>query len=127
MKGLRTEPALQHLSADELVNRFAVLAVEQDTCMLENNISGANKLYDRMQNIAMELRSRQGDKRTALLSLFEHPNMQVRVTAAKKTLAVAPEAARKQLEAIVASDWQPYAGDAGMCLWALDEGIFKPT
>jgi hypothetical protein len=63
----------------------------------------------------------------ALMDLYGHPNMQVRLKAAKNTLAVAPQAAREQLEAIVASDWQPYAGDAGMCLWALDEGIFKPT
>jgi hypothetical protein len=47
--------------------------------------------------------------------------------AAKQTLAVAPAAARQLLEAIQASKMQPEALDAGMCLWTLDEGIFKPT
>jgi hypothetical protein len=63
----------------------------------------------------------------ALDSLFEHPNMQVRLNAAKATLAVAPKAARQALEAIAASRHHPQAGDAGMSLWNLDEGVFKPT
>jgi hypothetical protein len=52
--------------------------------------------------------------------------MQVRVKAAKATLAIAPEAARAQLEAIRASGWQPQALEAGMSLGFLDEGIYKP-
>ncbi|OYW31283.1 MAG: hypothetical protein B7Z45_10540 [Azorhizobium sp. 12-66-6] len=43
------------------------------------------------------------------------------------TLAVAPEAARATLEALSRITHTPQAADAGMCLWALDEGIFKPT
>ncbi len=46
---------------------------------------------------------------------------------AKLTLAVAPIEARAQLEAIAASKWFPQAGDAGMSLSNLDNGIFKPT
>jgi hypothetical protein len=53
--------------------------------------------------------------------------MQVRVTAAMATLAVALNAARAVLEAIKASDWQPQALEAGMALWNLDRGLFKPT
>ena len=52
--------------------------------------------------------------------------MQVRVKAAIKTLGVAPEAARKVLEAIRASKWQPQAMDAGMILRGLDDGEYKP-
>jgi Domain of unknown function (DUF2019) len=47
--------------------------------------------------------------------------------AARLTLAVAPAAARQVLEDIQNSKQYPQAGDAGMCLWSLDEGIFKPT
>jgi hypothetical protein len=47
--------------------------------------------------------------------------------AAKLTLAVAPAAARQMLESIQNSDEQPQAMDAGMCLWNLDRGVFKPT
>jgi len=60
------------------------------------------------------------------MALYTYPNMQVRVKAAKATLAVAPAAAREQLEKIAASDWQPQAGEAGMSLWNLDRGVFKP-
>jgi hypothetical protein len=118
---------LTGISIDKLVQLFAALAVEQDACMLENDISKANRLYDQLHDVVVELKSRPGDQRGALISLYRHSNMQVRVKAAKNTLAVAPQAAREQLEAIVASKWQPYAGDAGMCLRSLDSGIFEPT
>lgn len=51
----------------------------------------------------------------------------MRVTAAKATLAIAPDAARKALEDIKATGWMPQAAEASGSLWALDEGIFKPT
>jgi hypothetical protein len=117
---------LSKMRSDELVQRFATLATKQDVYLLENDIAGANRLFDRMQDIVAELKARPGDQRMALTELYSHPNMQVRLKAAKNTLAVAPEKAREQLEEIFASEWQPYAGDAGMCLRALDEGIFKP-
>lgn len=53
--------------------------------------------------------------------------MQVRLKAAKNTLAVAPQAARETLEAIANSHEFPQAGEAGMSLWNLDQGVFKPT
>ena len=55
-----------------------------------------------------------------------YPNMQVRLNAAKATLAVAPQAARQAVEAIAASTWPPQCYAARMCLAALDEGVFKP-
>jgi hypothetical protein len=45
----------------------------------------------------------------------------------KATLALAPEVARRALEALAASREYPQAGDAGMTLDALDDGIFKPS
>jgi hypothetical protein len=51
----------------------------------------------------------------------------VRVKAVKATLAVAPREARRMLEMIAKSREYPQAGEAGMSLRALDEGIFKPT
>jgi hypothetical protein len=127
MTNSRDRRRLASLATDELVKQFARLAMQQDVCLLENDIAGANRRYRQMRDISDELKARPGDKRRALTSLYDHQNMQVRVNAAKNTLAVAPHAARKQLEAVVASKWQPYAGDAGMCLIALDRGIFKPT
>ena len=123
MKGIN----LSDMSVDQLVNQLADLAVEQDVRLLENDVAAANRLYDEMHEISTELKSRPGDQRTALMALYDHSNMHVRLVAAKKTLAVAPRASRVQLEQIRDSGWMPDAGDAGMCLRNLDDGIFKPT
>lgn len=58
--------------------------------------------------------------------LFDHPDMQVRLQAAKATLAVAPADARSVLQRIKEWGRQPQAGDAGMCIINLDRGIFVP-
>jgi hypothetical protein len=118
---------LSDMSVDQLVGRIAKLAAEQDIRLLDNNVAAANRLYDQMQAIAMELKSREGDQRKALLVLYDHPNMRVRLVAATKTLAIAPQAARKKLEEIKASGWLPDSGEAGMSLRGLDDGTFKPT
>jgi hypothetical protein len=47
-----------------------------------------------LEEIKRELKPKPGDHRFALLPLYDHNNMQVRVKAAKATLAIAPEAAR---------------------------------
>jgi uncharacterized protein DUF2019 len=47
--------------------------------------------------------------------------------AAKATLAVAPETALKMLRTIAESREYPQAGEAGMSLDNLKDGIFKPT
>jgi hypothetical protein len=119
--------SLQVASTDQLVAHFADLAIEQDDALLRDDISRVNRLFDRLEEVEHVLKTRAGDQRRVLLGLYNHPNMNVRVKAAKATLAVAPQSARAALEAIAGSKWQPQAGDAGMCLWALDEGIFKPT
>ena len=59
--------------------------------------------------------------------LFDYPNMQVRLMAAQYALAVAPQAARRAIEAIAASTWAPQCYDARMCLHMLDEGTFVPN
>jgi hypothetical protein len=74
-----------------------------------------------------ELKARDGDQRRELLSLYNHPNAQVRLNAIKATLAVAPEFARRALRTLADSREYPQAGDAGMSLWNLERGIFKPT
>lgn len=117
---------LQGISEAELVARFAAIGVEHDNALLNDEIRKFNRLFDQMVAIEAELRRRPGDQRRMLLSLFDHPNMQVRLNAAKATLAVAPEAARQMLQVIADSQWYPQAGDAGMCLVNLDRGIFAP-
>jgi hypothetical protein len=115
------------MTVDDLVNLFAMIVVAQDEADLGGEIAKFNRLFDRMMEVSNELKSRDGDQRVQLLKLFRHPNMQVRLQAAKLTMAVAPVEARAQLEAIASSDWFPQAGDAGMSLRNLDRGIFKPS
>ena len=119
---------LDHRSAsiDELVERFATVCVEQDKALLWDEHAQFNRLFLQMRQIEQELTSRAGDQRKALLRLYDHPNMQVRLQAAKLTLAVAPEPGRRMLRLIADSHRQPQAGDAGMSLWNLDRGVFVP-
>jgi|SRR5688572_19083578 cytochrome c oxidase assembly protein Cox11 len=94
-----TDSGMNTISVAELVQRFAELALQQDYA-LDGDVPEATRLFWELEDIEAELKRRPGDQRTGLLALYEHSNMQVRVTAAKATLAVAPQAARAQLQAI---------------------------
>ena len=115
------------MTVDQLVDHFVKLALAQDHALLGGEISRYNELFREMTALKDELKSRAGDQRSALIRLFDYPNPQVRLMSAKATLAVAPEQARRALEVLAKSKQYPQAGDAGMSLWTLDEGIFKPT
>ncbi len=118
--------SLANMTAEQLVQLFADMSVQQDVALLCRMQREVNRIFWKLEEIESELKSRPGDQRSALLPLFNHKNMQVRVKAAKATLAIAPEAARAQLEAIRASGWQPQALEAGMSIGFLDDGIYKP-
>lgn len=118
---------LKKMSTPDLVDRFAALGVGQYHAELRGELTKENKLILQMRPLVEELKARPGDQRTALLPLLDHANVQVRLMAAKLTLAVAPATARQVLQAIKDSGQQPQALDAGMCLWNLDRGVFKPT
>jgi len=118
---------IRDLSDTQLVEHFVEISLAQDLALLRSEVSKFNRLFDRKTAVLAELKSRGADQRRLLLNLFNHANAQVRLNAAKATLAVAPETARSQLQRLVDSKEYPQAGDAGMCLWNLDRGIFKPT
>lgn len=117
---------LADMTIADLVERFAQIGVAQDQALLAGETAKFNRLFQQMMDAANELKKREGDQRRLLLELFDFPNMQVRLQAAKLTLAVAPAEARKQLEAIADTHWRPQAGDAGMSLSFLDRGVIKP-
>ncbi len=119
--------ALQYMSTPELVRLFAQIVAAQDEADLGRELARFERLFAQMMDVSNELKSRDGDHRIHLVQLFDYPNMQVRLQAAKLTLAVTPVEARAQLQAIADSKWFPQAGDAGMSLWNLDRGVFKPT
>ena len=118
---------LQDMTANQLLECFTAIGIEQDQTLLRRRYAKFNRLFDEMVAIEDELKTRDGDQRRELLSLYNHPNAQVRLNAAKVTLAVAPEPARRALQAIADSREYPQAGDAGMSLYNLERGIFKPT
>lgn len=118
---------LTKMVVPDLVDRFAAIALRQDEAIFNDDNALYSRLFWQMEAVEQELKARDGDQRRALLSLFDHKSIQVRLMAAKATLAVAPDVARRMLEVIANSNWQPQAGEAGMSLWNLDRGVFKPT
>jgi len=122
-----TKDDLGTLSVAQLVEEFITLGIKQYKAVWDGDTKTYNPLFYRMQAIKAELKSRPGDERRALKTLYDHPNIQVQLMAARSTLALAPIEARRVIESIAASNQFSYAGDAGMCLWALDEGIFVPN
>ncbi|MGH6856723.1 MAG: DUF2019 domain-containing protein [Methylocella sp.] len=114
------------MTVDQLVDRFAEIGIAQYPAVMGGATREFKRLFDQMNAVDLELRARGQDARLALLRLYDHPNIQVRLEAAKWTLGIAPEAARKVIQTISDSKRYPQAGDAGMALWTLDEGIFKP-
>jgi Domain of unknown function (DUF2019) len=116
----------QDMTANQLVERFTAIGIEQDQALLRRQHAKFNRLFDEMVAIEDELKRRSGDQRRQLLPLYNHPNAQVRLNAAKATLAVAPEPARRALQTIADSREYPQAGNAGMSLDNLELGIFKP-
>lgn len=117
---------LKAMTVGQLVDNFADMGVKQNKALLWDDLSEFTNLYWQIDAIRVELKGRPGDQRRALLTLFNHSNMQVRLNAAKATLAVAPDQARAMLERIKERRRGPQAGDAGMCLLNLDRGIFVP-
>jgi hypothetical protein len=115
------------MTVHQLVQRFTAIALDQDRALLRNEYAKFNRLFKEMEAIKHELQARAGDQRRALLSLYDHPNAQVRLKAVKATLAVEPDSARRMLELIADSREYPQAGEAGMTIDNLDSGVFKPT
>jgi uncharacterized protein DUF2019 len=118
---------LQAETTRELVERFVEITLGQDEALLDDDRRMFNRLFKEMRAVLEELKSRPGDQRRALIPLYKHPNMQVRLKAAKNTLAVAPKDAHEVIQDIANSGHYPQAGEAGMSLWALEQGIFKPS
>lgn len=118
---------LDTATVDQLVERFAAICLDQGQALLYSDIAKFNRLYESMVEVREELKRRLGDQRRALTALYDHQNAQVRLQAARASLAVEPAAARSVIETIANSKIGPQAGDAGMTISNLDSGIFKPT
>lgn len=119
-------PNLTAMTVEELVERFIAIAHEQAQAELEDDHRQGRTLYWKMEAVEEELKRRQGDQRRALLPLLSNSNLQVAMKAALSVLAFAPKEGRAVLQAITDLRWPPQALEAGMALWDLDRGVFKP-
>ena len=117
---------LSQLSVAELVSQFAGVALDQTHAELNGDVAKMNRHFLNLREIERELQSRRGDQRAALSALYDHADANVRLKAAKATLAISYKNARAVLEALAHSKNFPWTGDAGMTLWSIDKGIFKP-
>jgi hypothetical protein len=117
---------LKDFTLDKLVDRFAEIGIAQDQALLCDEHEKFKRLFNEMNEVDQELRRRGPQARLALLRLYDHPNMQVRVKAAIRTLAVAPAAARRALQEIKDSRCYPQSADASMILRDFDDGSYKP-
>lgn len=115
------------MSIEQLLERYTEIGIAQYNAELDEDVGAFNRLFDRMTETEKALRERGRAARLQLLTLYDRPNAQVRLNVIKETLAVAPKRARQALEELADSFDFPQAGDAGMTIDALDEGIFKPT
>ena len=122
-----TPKVFESMTASQLVNAFVTICLAQDQALLEEDHQRYDELFARMEAVKEELRARHGDQRRALLSLYDHPNAQVRLKAVKATLAIAPHEARLALERLSKSQEYPQSAEAGMSLWNLGRGVFKPS
>jgi hypothetical protein len=118
--------ALSEMTVDQLVDRFAEIGVAQGDVRYEDHIARFKRLYKDMDDVDHELRRRGRAARLALTRLYDHPDTQVRLKAATRTLGIDPVAARAVIQAVADSKHFPQAGEAGMRLWAYDEGRFRP-
>ena len=115
------------MTVAQLVERFTAIALDQYEAQQRHNVTKVNRLFDQMEALEEELKKREGDQRWALLPLYDHPVLHVRLKAALATLAVAPKEARSLLEEIGAKNRNLQGLDANMTLRQLDNGEFKPT
>ena len=125
--GEQRRSKLQGMTTEQLVGRFVAIALDQDDALLHDKIPRFNRLHGSMEAVEEELKATGADQRRALLALLNHSNPQVRLKAAIAILAVAPEAARRTLQAIVDRNEYPQAVDASGMLRSLDEGRYEPS
>lgn len=113
---------LSSMKDSELVELYAQIGIAQDDAIDRFEQARVNRLFDKKIAVVNELRSRPGDRRRLLFDLYDHPNIQVRLNAAKSTYARNPERAHAVLEEIAATRRLPQSADAGFALTGIAEG-----
>jgi len=118
---------LDNLTIDELISLFASLSEQKYPLTLNDEVRKSTLLIKKRYEIDRELRKRGIAARLELTKLFIHPNVQVRVNAAKSSLGVARESALNVLRQITKEDFGPFRLDAGMTIALVEDGTVTPT
>jgi hypothetical protein len=117
---------LQILSESELVEKFAALAKEAGSAVLDSDAARANRALRRIWAIEDELRARGRDARLQLGSLLDDSNRLVRYYAAQALLGLVPDRARPIIAENAKYSFDAICGDARGFLSAYDTGQYKP-
>lgn len=116
---------LKAMTRDELVDVFERLSLVQGDAYANFQTARTNRLFQRLREVKFEMRHREADERPALFVLYSHRHPQVRYNVAHATYALDPTRAESALSEIAASRMFPWAGAAGMSLWALANGTSR--
>jgi hypothetical protein len=117
---------LTKLDESALVAQFKDYALRTASVLLDSDVGAANRLYDQIEAIDAELRSRGTDARRALLPLLDDQDLRVRYEAAVRLLNVDRQKALLALKEVQRSHRMPVAAEASFALRNLAEGVFKP-
>lgn len=120
-----TQAKLELLSDSDLIAEFVKLAEQRGAANEDGDVPRSNRAARQMFSLDDIFRKRGRGVRSLLLPLLDHRNEWVRYSAATRLLRIAPERARATIEQ-VAAGVGPIAGDAGMTLYELDRGGWKP-
>ena len=93
-----TDDRLAGLGEDQLIERFAELALCTGLAVLDSNTTTANRTLSRLWAIEDTLKSRGREARLHRVPLLGHKDRFVRYYAAQALLGVAPERARAVIE-----------------------------
>ncbi|MES2750191.1 MAG: DUF2019 domain-containing protein [Pseudomonadota bacterium] len=115
-----TKIEVSKLSVEDLLERYVLLSIRQGAAVNLAKVSLVNRLSGQIHEISKELKRRPSDRGRALMTLFDHPNVQVRLNAARSLMSVFPQEARQQIQVIANSKSYPQAVDAGLYLSSLD-------
>jgi hypothetical protein len=116
---------LKTMSLDALIGRFEEICLVRDqikTYFEEEDVKRCHQCQSALWAVHLELKRRGPDARRALVRLYGHDNPQVRLKAAILSYPVAPEEARRCLEAIASFTSLRQAGEAGSTLREIDDG-----
>lgn len=111
---------IDRLSPSDLVEEFLRISLAQYEAVEKGEIHKYNRLVKKIPNIKQLLKGMPGDQRQLLLGLYAHHNIFVRLQSAQVTKDIAPSAAKRIFEEVMASRIYPYAADAAESLRNLE-------